>query len=156
MSCRLCTPGVLVACAALLVGAPASAGATRVIAPPGNSGVGQYVEVVPTAGGGAPVGSAQHGEGPALPASTVRMLGALGPDGKALVGLVKNTAPRPSSSSHRGASPLGPPVLPPGPSLQATSAAGSVPVLGVGLPVSLGVIALAIAGVAVGRRRRIG
>ena len=53
---------------AIGITAPAAA-RLRVIAPPGNSGVGQYVETVPTAGGGRPtntvhpVGGGSHGSG---------------------------------------------------------------------------------------------
>jgi hypothetical protein len=145
--------------ATLLLGAPASAGASRVIAPPGNSGVGQYVEVVPTAGGGTPLGSHHPGQGAALPASTVKRLNGLGPDGKALAAFAQQTG-TPRIRGHRTAlpgskasSPAGPQVLPPASPLRA-SAPAAVGGLGAGLPIALGAIALAAAAVAVGRRMR--
>jgi hypothetical protein len=145
--------------AAILLGIPASAGASRVIAPPGNSGVGQYVEVVPTAGGGSPVGSHPPGRGAALPASTVKRLNGLGPDGKALAAFAQQTGTpraavhRPSSPGAKPSSPAGPQVLPPASPLRA-SAPAAVGGLGVGLLIALGAIALAAAALAVGRRMR--
>jgi hypothetical protein len=143
----------------LFLGAPASAGASRVIAPPGNSGVGQYVEVVPTAGGGTPLGSHRTGQGSALPASTVKRLNGLGPDGKALATFAQQTgAPRTrarhtSSPGSKASLPAGPQVLPPAVPLRASAPAG-VGGLGAGMLIALGAIALAAAAVAVGRRMR--
>lgn len=140
-----------VALAALAaLGAPAAAAAARVIAPPGNSGVGQYVEVVPTAGGGVPVGGAQPGKGPVLPASTVRRLAASGPEGKALAAFAQSTgtptaAKQPSPSGLRSSAQY--------PVLRGTPR-GSTGGLGLGLPLVLGAIALAGAALAVGRRAR--
>jgi len=82
------------------------------IAPPGNSGVGQYLETVPTADGGQPtntihpggvgvgVGRGRTGGGPdstsggALTASTQRALAKQGPTGEAAAALAAATAPR--------------------------------------------------------------
>jgi hypothetical protein len=139
---------VAVAVAALAaLGAPAAAAAKRVIAPPGNSGVGQYVEVVPTAGGGVPVGGAQPGKGPVLPASTVHRLAASGPEGKALEAFAQSTGTPTGSRPHRPPSPANQPVL-------RGTLHGSAGGLGLGLPLVLGAIALAGAALAVGRRAR--
>jgi hypothetical protein len=149
-----------VALAALAaLGAPAAAAAARVIAPPGNSGVGQYVEVVPTAGGGVPVGGAQPGKGPVLPASTVRRLTASGPEGKALAAFAQSTGTPTGSGAHRPSSA----AKQPSPSGLRSSAQypvlrgtphGSAGGLGLGLPLVLGAIALVGAALAVGRRVR--
>ena len=82
------------------------------IAPPGNSGVGQYVETVPTADGGQPTntvhpggvgvagGRGGTGGGPgstgggAIAASTQRALAKQGPTGDATAALAAATAPR--------------------------------------------------------------
>jgi hypothetical protein len=137
-----------VAVAALAaLGVPAAAVAKRVIAPPGNSGVGQYVEVVPTAGGGVPLGSAQPGKGPVLPASTVRRLAASGPNGKALAAFAQSTGTPTGSRPHRPSSAANQSVLREIPH-------GSAGGLGLGLPLILGAIALAGALLAAGRRVR--
>ena len=90
------------------------------IAPPGNSGVGQYVETVPTADGGQPTntvhpggvggsgGRGGTGRGPgatgggAIAASTQRALAKQGPTGDATAALAAATAPsrtRPAARS---------------------------------------------------------
>ena len=111
---------------ALMLAAPASAEASnRTIAPPGNSGVGQYVETVPTAGGGRPTGTvhpvggavgrpggpggtssggggAARG-GSAITPSTQHALAKQGPAGVAAAALAEATAPqRPRSSARAG------------------------------------------------------
>lgn len=159
-------PFVSVAVALLLL-AP-SAGASRVIAPPGNAGVGQYVEVVPGAGGSTPVG-AHSSHGPVLTPAQRRDLEAQGASGRALASFVQRTgAARPkgsASTSAAGRSAGGRtakgtqrPAAPSNRSLPAAvpdsatrSAAGGG--LGWGLPVALAAIALAAAGIAVVRRR---
>ena len=147
---------------ALSLGAPAGAGAARVIAPPGNSGVGQYVEVVPTAGGGAPAGSHHDVQGQVLPASTLHRLAALGPDGKTVAAFAQSTGtPHGSTSPHRRSRSTRPKQpssaasepSPPSAGLRESSA-GSVGGLGLGLPVALGAITLAAVGVSMTRRRR--
>ncbi len=118
---------------AILFAVPASAEASsRTLAPPGNSGVGQYVETVPTAGGGRPTntvhpggGTVGHPGGPggtssgggtggggsgrggggdgAIPASTQHALAAQGPAGVAAAALAEATAPsRPRSAARTG------------------------------------------------------
>lgn len=98
---------------AVVLAAPSAAQArVHKIAPPGNSGVGQYVETVPTAGGGQPtstvhpggvgvaVGRGGTGGGPgstgggAIAPSTQRALAKQGPTGDATAALAAATAPR--------------------------------------------------------------
>ena len=159
MISRVSQLATLFALAALVLGAPASAAGARVIAPPGNAGVGQYVEVVPTAGGGTPVGPQQQGQGAALPTSTVKRLNGFGPDGKAVAAFVQQTGTprtaghRASPSGSKPSSPTGPQVLSSASPSRATVPA-AIGGLGVGLPVALGAIALAATAVAVGRRMR--
>lgn len=79
----------------LLVPATAAMAKRKVIAPPGDSAVSQYVEDVPTAGGGTPSqppsGGAPH-SGVLTPGQT-RSLHRLGPDGRLLATVVDSTAP---------------------------------------------------------------
>lgn len=108
----------------LALGAPASAQArVHTIAPPGNSGVGQYLETVPTAGGAQPsntvhplVGTAR-GSGPnsgaggtggspggdPLSPSTRRDLAKRGPAGAAAAALAQATAPTATRGAGAGA-----------------------------------------------------
>jgi hypothetical protein len=89
---------------------PASAPAQN--APPGNSGVDQYLETVPDAGGDRPPGGRQgiageseaggrSGPGAALPARTSEELEAAGKDGAALERLVSSAEPRKPGSAPR-------------------------------------------------------
>jgi hypothetical protein len=109
------------------LGVPASAQArVHTIAPPGNSGVGQYLETVPTAGGaqpsntvhpvvgalgksgkppgggatgggaGSPGGGAGSPGGGAISSSTQRSLARQGPTGAAAAALAQATAPAPT------------------------------------------------------------
>jgi hypothetical protein len=108
------------------LGVPASAQArVHTIAPPGNSGVGQYLETVPTAGGaqpsntvhpvvgalgksgkppgtgatgggGTPGGAAGSPGGGAISSSTQRSLANQGPSGAAAAALARATAPAPT------------------------------------------------------------
>jgi hypothetical protein len=86
--------------ALLALALPATAVArTNTVAPPGDSGISQYREVVPTAQGATPpsgggTGGAGHGAGGALPAAEQRQLNALGPDGRTLAAVVDATAPQ--------------------------------------------------------------
>jgi hypothetical protein len=105
-------PTVVVLALLLVLGlaAPALAKHT-VLVPPGNSGASQYVETVPTAGGGRPSGSIHPGGpgsgatgkgGPISPA-TLRQLNAQGPAGRAAAALAEATAPnhpQPAASGH--------------------------------------------------------
>jgi hypothetical protein len=113
---------------AILLAFPAWAQArVHTIAPPGNSGVSQYLETIPTAGGGQPTNSvhplaggvgAGGSGGPGstggnggsgavvnIAPSTQRALAKKGPDGVAAAALAQATAPRGGSSnaSDRGA-----------------------------------------------------
>ena len=113
----------------IAVAAPSSAEArVHTIAPPGNSGVGQSVETVPTAGGGQPTnrvhptggavgrpggpggtnGNGGAGGSGAVTASTQHALAAQGPTGAAAAALAEATAPQTSRSpSHaRGTGPV--------------------------------------------------
>lgn len=156
------------AAALLLLAAPASA--RRVIAPPGNSGVGQYVEVVPGAGGSTPVGG-HSSNGPVLTPAQRRQLEAAGGSGKALASFVQRTGVARSKASTSGSSARGSTgsrsskaaqgsaggssshSLPAAVQDSATrSAAGGG--LGWGLPAGLAAIALAAVGFAIARRRR--
>jgi hypothetical protein len=87
----------------LALALPATASATHrvTVAPPGDSGISQYLEVVPTAQGATPPGpgggaggGAGGGQGGALTASQRRRLSALGPDGRTLAAVVDATAPQ--------------------------------------------------------------
>ena len=94
--------------AALALGAAAPA-AAQTIAPPGNSGVDQYMEVVPSAKGPSTPGTQQG----ALSSTAQRQLRSQGADGRRLAQIVKTTAPaRPatstsSQSKHKAAGPGG-------------------------------------------------
>ena len=104
--------------ALLCLGVPATAAARlRTVAPPGDSGISQYAEVVPTAAGATPPrgggGGAVGGKGSALTASQRGHLNALGPDGRALAAVVYATAPQalgvpvPSRAATRSATGVG-------------------------------------------------
>jgi len=90
---------------AVLVTLGASGGSARAatVAPPGNSGVDQYVEVIPSAGGPVPTpkGGSESG-GNALSPQTARRLRAQGSDGRALSAIVESTAPAGARGSRRG------------------------------------------------------
>src|SRR5207248_7775644 len=96
---------------ALGAASPAAAQTTKV-APPGNSGVDEYLETVPTAGGGKASGSAGGGHHQ-LPASVRRALSAQGADGRAALTSAEATAPSSASGSkttggHGGTTKLAP------------------------------------------------
>jgi hypothetical protein len=164
---RILAPLVSLAAASLLLAAPASA--RKVIAPPGNAGVGQYVEVVPGAGGSTPVGS-HSSHGPVLTPGQRQRLEAAGRSGKALASFVQRTGvargKASSSPSHAGAQAEHGHMpgagrgssnggsggsLPSAVPASATRSAGGG--LGWGLPAALGAIAFAAAGIALARRR---
>jgi hypothetical protein len=84
---------------------PASAKTT--VAPPGNSGVQQYLEVVPSAGGDRPP---SHRGGSALTKHEARRLDAQGADGRALRQIIDASAPdavRQAAKRSRHRSPAG-------------------------------------------------
>lgn len=95
---RFLTRILLVAVAVLALAAAASAKTRVTVAPPGDSGISQYAEVVPTGAGGSPPrpGAGPGGGGPAgvLSASQRSQLGALGPNGRTLEAVVDATAPQ--------------------------------------------------------------
>jgi hypothetical protein len=86
----------------VLVPATTALGKTRVIAPPGDSAVSQYVEDVPTASGGTPSQpTGGNPRGGALTPAQGRALAAHGPDGRLLAAVVDATAPV-SRGPHAG------------------------------------------------------
>jgi hypothetical protein len=110
---------------ALALAAPSAAQArAHTIAPPGNSGVGQYVETLPTAdgsqptstvhsggvgGGGGTGGSGGASGGGAIAASTRRALAKQGPTGDATAAVAQATAPRRTRPAARpGDAPVNP------------------------------------------------
>jgi hypothetical protein len=98
---------------------PAIASARRTVAPPGDSGISQYLEVVPTGtgaspprtGGGVGSGAGVGGRGAPLTTAQRRRLNALGPDGRTLAAVVEATAPQSLGVpvAGRGATNLGQP-----------------------------------------------
>lgn len=85
---------------------PASAVAHgRTVAPPGNSGVGQYLETIPTAGGGRPTGTVRPGGGgpKALSPTVERAFAKQGAVGRSAAALANATAPVSASSAQRSA-----------------------------------------------------
>lgn len=94
--------------AALTLATAATAPAQQTIAPPGNSGVDQYLEVVPSAKGNATPTSKGKGKGDALPDRARRELQRAGRAGRELERLVDATAPpavRQRSAAERGFTP---------------------------------------------------
>ena len=81
---------VVIVTLVLPVGALASSRAT--VAPPGDSGITQYLEVVPTPAGASPPG-AGGGHGPVLSNAQRQRLDARGADGRTLAAVVDATAP---------------------------------------------------------------
>lgn len=152
---------------ALPVLAAPAAQAQQVNAPPGLSGVDEYLETVPGAGGAerpgggtGPNGDPAPGEieaktGTAIPADTVRELRAAGEDGERVARLAATNAPvdptgRPASGAVRGET-----LRDEG----GTSAAGAITAVltgsagaGVILPLSLAVLTLALGAAALRRR----
>lgn len=164
---RIFSPLATLVAALLVLAAPASA--RRTIAPPGNAGVGQYVEVVPGAGGSTPIG-AHSSHGPVLTSTQRQRLEAAGGSGKALASFVQRTGVAHSKASTSRAAGQGSTQARSGKTAQGTagkSSSRSLPAvvpdsatssaggggLGWGLPAALGAIAIAAAGLAVARRR---
>lgn len=85
---------LLLALAALLLAAPAVASAQTVNAPPGNSGISQYLEVVPAASGGKPT-KAIRKSGVTPPAALQRA----GRDGERLAAIAAGTSPAPAAEA---------------------------------------------------------
>lgn len=128
------------------------------VAPPGNSGVSEYQENIPTAGGGKPVQAAQSlATQPAVLAPTVsRDLTKTGAVGKHTAALAEATAPPVSHSSHRTRSALARLLRGQSSAIVGSltnSIAGGDGDLGVLLPVLLVATALLAAALALMRRR---
>jgi hypothetical protein len=89
-------------CGALLAGLTSAAVAQDTNAPPGNSGIDQYLETVPDAGGNRPASNRNSSQ---LPARTVKRLKAAGSDGQAVANLVASTggtaAKKPSAVTNK-------------------------------------------------------
>ena len=100
--------------ASLVLAAPAVA-QDEVYAPPGNSGVEEYLEVVPGAGGDQPAGGGNGGSAAAptpaaaLGADNAQKLEALGPDGEAAAAAAAAGSPtdRKTARQHQKSQPLG-------------------------------------------------
>jgi hypothetical protein len=151
----------LAALVVLLAAAASASARNRVLAPPGNSAISQYVEVVPTASGGRPAsgihpggGSPGAGSQGLLPAATAKALAARGTDGAAVASLARATAP----AVGAGKGPIQP--LPAGAGaspatslLKAVTGSSSSGGLGILLPVLLGASVLG-AGLLAWRKRR--
>src|SRR5438094_4896436 len=91
MGCRVATVAAWVA---VVLALPGQAGAKRHIAPPGNAGVQQYLETVPSARGNSqPQWNKPNPQ--AVPAPVRRQLEQRGEPGRALEKLVAATSPRP-------------------------------------------------------------
>jgi hypothetical protein len=175
-------PILLIAVVAVALPAAASArGCTHSIAPPGNSGVNQYVETVPTAGGGCPTSTIHSGgtHGGAVSPGTTHALSSLGANGRGAAafadatGTVRaRTSQVRASQKHKGSSShsqttLGGPSGGSGGSggnsgsggspasavIKTLSGSGGGGGLGVLLPIILAAVAVAAAGLAVTRRR---
>jgi hypothetical protein len=84
----------ITAALALCAAAPAAA---ETIAPPGNSGVDQYLEVVPSAKGPSAPGTQQR----ALSSAVQRKLQSQGAEGRRLAQIVRTTAPAQPATSER-------------------------------------------------------
>jgi hypothetical protein len=164
----------------LALGAPASAQArVHTIAPPGNSGVGQYLETVPTAGGaqpsntvhpvvgavggsgprpgsGGPSGTGGSPAGGTISPSTQRALAKRGPTGAAAAALAQATAPpRPRHAEQGAVSAVsGGGSSPAASVLKTLTGSSSGSGLGPLLPSLLIVSVLGAAGLALLRRRR--
>jgi hypothetical protein len=92
----------------LILSLASSAGAAQV-APPGNSGVNQYSETLPGAGGDQPSsdsggGGAEGNQGSSLSPKAQRALQEHGPTGAAVAGLASQTAPQVANSGAQNRS----------------------------------------------------
>jgi hypothetical protein len=82
--------------------APQAAGAQTSNAPPGNSGVDQYFESVPGAGGNRPSATQGGPAGRPLSPAAKRRLERLGADGRAAAAAAQATAPPAASGAKNG------------------------------------------------------
>ncbi|MGN6869071.1 MAG: hypothetical protein ACTHMY_11790 [Solirubrobacteraceae bacterium] len=159
----------------LALGAPASAQArVHTIAPPGNSGVGQYLETVPTARGAQPTnsvhpvvggvgsgrppggtqGTAVSPAGSAIPPSTRRALARQGATGAAAAALAQATAPTPRAATGEKSAMSGGGSSPASSVIKTLTGSNSGSGLGPVLPTLLIVSLLGAAVMALVRRRR--
>ena len=152
---RICTVGLV--CGALLA-LPAGAGAA-VCAPPGNSGVGQYLEVVPGASCNHKTGGPSGTHGGSLPPGTAHQLSSQGGAGQAVAALVRSTGTAPRGSAHRSGTHTAAVPSAPGrsllPALLHPIVSGSGGGLGVLLPLLLAAALIAVGAAALLRRRRV-
>jgi hypothetical protein len=166
-------PAVLVVLGTLLLPAPVVL-AAGTVAPPGQSAIDEYLETVPTAGGGTGADKAPASGGPAaakvIPAKALKRLQASGADGEAAAALAGATAP-PTPAKKRSSSPssdIAPSDVSESrgsgaasvtgssdglPTVVAKAVTGSGGGLGVGLPLLLVGIALGAAATSLLRRR---
>lgn len=85
----------------LALASTASAKTRVTVAPPGDSGISQYLEVVPTgAGGSPPRAGGRAGQGSVLSANQSRELNSLGTNGRTLESVVDATAPQTFGIGH--------------------------------------------------------
>jgi hypothetical protein len=140
----------VVACLAL----PAQAAAkTRYLTPPGNSGITQYTEVVPSSGGSTPSGGVPNSPATHLPPAAARALAGPGAARKELSKFVAATGQPARSGRHSVASGSNP-----------SGSSGATSVLrslsghggGMGLVLPLALVAALLGVVALGWRRRSG
>jgi hypothetical protein len=108
------------------LGLPGAAGAHgyRTIAPPGDSAVSQYVEVVPTDAGGSPAGFGAPQTGALTPAVRRTLAGA-GQPGQTLAAIVEATAPPPARRGTGKSGQTGASAGIPGGSIAGLSAKGA-------------------------------
>ncbi len=153
---------------ALFLFALAAPAADAQNAPPGNSGVDEYLEAVPAATGNRPVNQANvKGGGTVLTAKQQRALDAEGVDGKAAARVAERFGAAGTGSKHKRAANTAPAITPPsggstssnGDSIVASLSKTVLPAggnggLGPALPIILVTIAAAGAGAAVARHRR--
>jgi hypothetical protein len=171
-----------VAIVALVLPATAWATGGATVAPPGQSGIAQYLEVVPSAAGARPPGAgggnggAGAAQGGALTDTQRHRLDGLGPDGRSLAAVIDATAPQQAApaAATGTASPSGRPEAP---GAYASGSSGGRPLssgssgspasllldavgghdgggLGPSLPAFMLVSALGVAGAYAVRRRR--
>jgi hypothetical protein len=144
--------GIAAVAAVVLIFPATAPAAKKVIAPPGNSGIDQYVPSIPTASGNSPVTSRLRSTGgaPALSRPNRRALNAQGKAGRATKRFADATAPRHTA-------PIIPPALAQGGS--PLNAAGDATIgagvggMGIALPILLGLTALGAALFGLQRRR---
>lgn len=128
---------LLVTLLVAVLGCAAPAGAQRSNAPPGNSGVDEYLETVPEAGGHQP--TRRDPSNSPLSAATRERLERAGADGQAAADLAERSSPKPDENDTPAvASPRGDPgVVRP----LVRAAGGSGDGMGLWLPILLAVVA---------------